>query len=128
MRASRLPGLHSALGFPTRHIGPVEPVPLIAGRLLSHHVRVNERAKSTVLLAVRLIAYAVIGGVVFLASTQLLGGACMDGLLAILVSVLLTEVLGWLSASWVQRRVAGRLTQIWPGPPNCLIGHTTSGR
>jgi hypothetical protein len=64
-----------------------------------------------VLLAVWLIAYVVIGGIVFLAPTQLLGGAGMDGLLAIVVSVLLTGVLGWLSASWVQHRVAGRLTR-----------------
>jgi len=74
-------------------------------------VRVNERAKSTVLLAVWLIAYVLIGGIVFLACTQLLGRAGMDGLLAILVSVLLTAVLGWLSASWMQRRLAGRLTR-----------------
>lgn len=70
---------------------------------------VNAATKPTVLFAVWLVAYVVIGGAVFLVSNQLIERTAMHGLSAIIVSAALKIALGWFAASWVQRWVATRL-------------------
>ena len=55
-----------------------------------------------------LIAYVVIGGAVFLLADEIVRRAALGDLWAISVSVLLSVVLGWRAASWVQRIVASR--------------------
>src|SRR5688500_7142342 len=72
---------------------------------------VNEAARSTVLLAVWLVAYIVIGGAVFMLSNELMRLTAMSELLAISVSVALAVLLGWLAASRVQRMAARRIAR-----------------
>jgi hypothetical protein len=57
------------------------------------------------LLVVWLVAYALIGGVVWVVSDALLLNTSIDDLLAIMIAGAMTIGIGWLGASWVQRRV-----------------------
>lgn len=75
------------------------------GLAMRDHRDMNVRTKATVLLVVWLAAYALVGGVVLFVSSALLMSTAMDDSLAITVSVGLTIGLGWLGASWAQRRV-----------------------
>ena len=62
--------------------------------------------KAAVLLAVWLVAYVVIGGIVWVAAGALLLVTGLDDLVAIMGAVALTIGLGWLRASWAQRRAS----------------------
>jgi hypothetical protein len=66
---------------------------------------VNVKVRATLLLLVWLAAYMVIGGAVLAVATSLLLSTPLDDMMGILISGALTIVLGWLGASWVQRRV-----------------------
>jgi hypothetical protein len=65
------------------------------------HGGVNVRTKATVLLVVWLVAYTVLGGVVWFVSMALLPSTMP----ATMIAVALTIGLGWIGASWTQRRV-----------------------
>ena len=75
---------------------------------MNHAVDVNNATKKTAPFAAWLVAYVVIGGAVFLLA-GILRRTALGDLPAISLSVLMAVVLGWLTASWVQRRVASRV-------------------
>ncbi len=66
---------------------------------------VNVKVKATLLLLVWLAAYMVIGGAVWAVASSLLLSTALGDMMGILIAGALTIVLGWLGASWVQRRV-----------------------
>lgn len=70
-----------------------------------HHSIVNN-IQSTVVFVAWLAAYLVIGGLVFVASDELLGRTGLNDLTEILVAVVLTASAGWLGASAIRRKVA----------------------
>ena len=74
----------------------------------------NVKVNATLLLLVWLAAYTVIGGAVFVMASSLLWLTAVDDMMALLISGGLTIVLGWLGASWVQRRVDSAINETTP--------------
>lgn len=69
------------------------------------------KLKATLLLLVWLAAYTVIGGIVLVTTSSLLLHTPLDDMVGILAAATLTIVIGWVGASWVQRRVDSVITE-----------------
>lgn len=72
-------------------------------------VDVNDAMRKTAPFAAWLVAYGVAGGAVFLLAVGILNRTASGDLSAMSVAVLAAVIVGWMSASWVQRRVASRV-------------------
>ncbi|MFC7486288.1 hypothetical protein ACOCJ7_13650 [Knoellia sp. CPCC 206453] len=68
----------------------------------------NDTRQSLVLFVAWCVAYVVIGGLVFVIAGAVVDQTGHDGMLGVVIPVGLAVLLGWLSASWVQRRLAAR--------------------
>ncbi|HMM96809.1 hypothetical protein [Phycicoccus sp.] len=71
----------------------------------------SKELEATLVFGAWLVAYTIIGGLIFWLSDVFLRPTGLDDLSGISVSVVLTGFLGWLGASAIRRRVADRLAK-----------------